>query len=155
MSRVPYFIVLCLWLASIFGAPPSFADGASPTPICGTKRVCGDMATCAEAYHYLTHCGLSDLDRNNNGIPCEKICGKDKATMDSRMAAEPFNPVATTGALSLLTPAQHQAGAMTCGTKTTCRQMTSCDEAKHYLNDCGMSRLDKDGDGVPCEGLCR
>lgn len=42
-----------------------------------------------------------------------------------------------------------------CGSKRYCKQMTSCKEAKHYLNVCGVSRLDKDGDGVPCESLCK
>jgi hypothetical protein len=42
----------------------------------------------------------------------------------------------------------------TCGYKTTCRQMDSCAEAQHYLNQCGVSRLDRDGDGVPCESIC-
>lgn len=42
-----------------------------------------------------------------------------------------------------------------CGTKTTCKQMSSCEEAKHYLNDCDVSRLDRDHDGIPCESLCR
>lgn len=30
----------------------------------------------------------------------------------------------------------------------------SCEEAYHYLNDCGVGRLDGDGDGVPCESIC-
>lgn len=42
-----------------------------------------------------------------------------------------------------------------CGAKRTCSQMTSCAEAQFYLNQCGLSRLDRDGDGVPCESLCR
>lgn len=41
-----------------------------------------------------------------------------------------------------------------CGFKTVCRQMESCEEAQHYLNDCGLSRLDRDNDGVACESLC-
>jgi hypothetical protein len=41
---------------------------------CGGKSVCDDMSSCEEAYFYLTSCGLSKLDRNNNGVPCEKIC---------------------------------------------------------------------------------
>ncbi|MDQ3582137.1 MAG: thermonuclease family protein [Pseudomonadota bacterium] len=32
-----------------------------------------------------------------------------------------------------------------------CNEMASCDEAKFYLSQCGLSRLDGDGDGVPCE----
>lgn len=36
-----------------------------------------------------------------------------------------------------------------------CKEMTSCAEAKFHLNECGESRLDRDGDGVPCENVCR
>ena len=43
----------------------------------------------------------------------------------------------------------------TCGTKTTCGQMSRCDEAKFYLTQCGVKNLDRDGDGVPCASLCR
>ena len=43
----------------------------------------------------------------------------------------------------------------TCGTKTTCGEMSSCDEARFFLAQCGITRLDGDGDGVPCERLCR
>ena len=36
-----------------------------------------------------------------------------------------------------------------------CKEMRSCAEAKYHLNECGESRLDRDGDGVPCENVCR
>lgn len=42
-----------------------------------------------------------------------------------------------------------------CGSKRYCKEMTSCKEAKHYLNVCGVHRLDRDGDGIPCESLCK
>ncbi|WP_425402274.1 excalibur calcium-binding domain-containing protein [Inquilinus limosus] len=43
----------------------------------------------------------------------------------------------------------------TCGGKRTCGQMNSCAEANFYLNQCGLYRLDRDGDGYPCEsGPC-
>ncbi len=41
---------------------------------CGTKRFCGEMASCAEARFFLAQCGLSRLDGNSDGVPCEKIC---------------------------------------------------------------------------------
>jgi hypothetical protein len=43
---------------------------------------------------------------------------------------------------------------LSCGGKSVCRQMDSCDQAYHYLNQCGVGRLDGDGDGVPCESIC-
>ncbi|WP_419467544.1 excalibur calcium-binding domain-containing protein [Allochromatium tepidum] len=56
-------------------------------------------------------------------------------------------PVAKTESTSRTTAA--------CGSKRTCKEMSSCTEAMHHLNNCGLSRLDGDGDGVPCEALCR
>ena len=41
-----------------------------------------------------------------------------------------------------------------CGTKKHCSEMTSCEEAKFYLANCGAKMMDGDGDGVPCEKLC-
>ena len=43
----------------------------------------------------------------------------------------------------------------TCGSKRYCRDMTSCEEAMFYLQQCGLTRLDGDSDGVPCESICR
>lgn len=48
-----------------------------------------------------------------------------------------------------------QGSARSCGAKLYCTQMTSCEEAQFYFRQCGLSRLDGDSDGVPCEGLCR
>jgi endonuclease YncB( thermonuclease family) len=42
-----------------------------------------------------------------------------------------------------------------CGAKKRCAEMSSCEEARFYLESCGLSRLDPDHDGVPCESLCR
>jgi len=42
----------------------------------------------------------------------------------------------------------------TCGHKTHCAEMTSCDEAHFYLTRCEEKALDANGDGVPCEELC-
>ncbi|MCM2317822.1 MAG: excalibur calcium-binding domain-containing protein [Pseudomonas sp.] len=33
--------------------------------------------------------------------------------------------------------------------------MSSCEEARFHLQQCGNSRLDGNSDGVPCESLCR
>ena len=42
----------------------------------------------------------------------------------------------------------------TCGSKTRCSEMTSCEEAQFYLKECGLSTIDGDKDGIPCERLC-
>jgi endonuclease YncB( thermonuclease family) len=47
------------------------------------------------------------------------------------------------------------AAAAACGAKRTCGEMADCEEARFYLRECGLSSLDGDADGVPCEALCR
>jgi endonuclease YncB( thermonuclease family) len=42
-----------------------------------------------------------------------------------------------------------------CGAKHYCRQMVDCADARFHLTQCGVSSLDGDRDGVPCEALCR
>nr|WP_245818458.1 thermonuclease family protein [Roseomonas rosea] len=67
----------------------------------------------------------------------------------------------STGRASVPAPASPQRSSpatpsgFICGAKRYCREMTSCAEARFYLSHCGLSRLDGDRDGVPCESLCR
>jgi hypothetical protein len=42
-----------------------------------------------------------------------------------------------------------------CEGKKYCKEMNSCKEAMFYLKQCGVSRLDRDKDGIPCETICR
>lgn len=54
------------------------------------------------------------------------------------------------------TPVQTtQQEGFSCAGKRYCNQMASCAEARFYLSECGLSRLDGDDDGVPCEKICR
>ena len=46
-------------------------------------------------------------------------------------------------------------GGFTCAGKRYCREMTSCEEAKFYLTRCGLTTIDGNRDGTPCETLCR
>lgn len=39
--------------------------------------------------------------------------------------------------------------------KRFCRHMNSCEEAKYHLLSCKVQTLDSDGDGVPCESICK
>lgn len=42
-----------------------------------------------------------------------------------------------------------------CGAVRSCRQAGSCAAARWALEVCGLDQLDQDGDGMPCESLCR
>jgi len=41
-----------------------------------------------------------------------------------------------------------------CGNKKHCSEMSSCEEAQFYLEQCGVKSLDSDDNGIPCEQLC-
>jgi endonuclease YncB( thermonuclease family) len=59
-------------------APISPARSAQPSSSefsCSGKRYCRQMSSCAEANFYLRQCGLSTLDGNSDGQPCEVLCG--------------------------------------------------------------------------------
>jgi len=108
---------------------------------CGAKRYCGEMADCAEAAHYLRDCGLTRLDADSDGIPCETLCGKSVQTFERRFGKQ---------STRTLLPAVRE-----CGAKHSCPEMDDCAEARFYLEQCGLTALDRNRDGVPCEGLCR
>lgn len=38
-----------------------------------------------------------------------------------------------------------------CDGRTYCSQMTSCEEAHFFLAHCPDTKMDGDGDGIPCE----
>jgi hypothetical protein len=38
-----------------------------------------------------------------------------------------------------------------CDGRTYCSQMTSCDEAMFFLQNCPGVKMDGEGDGIPCE----
>jgi cold shock CspA family protein len=66
-----------------------------------------------------------------------------------------FNRLQPTGGESSRftnTPAKlNQAVQFTCSGKTHCSEMTSCEEAKFYIRNCPNTKMDGDGDGIPCE----
>ena len=65
--------------------------------------------------------------------------------VDDKSRAAVASAVATGGTNSL---------GSSCGSKKYCSEMTSCEEAMHYLTQCGIKTLDGNGDGIPCESLC-
>ena len=38
------------------------------------KKYCSKMSSCEEAMYKLKKCGHKKLDRDKDGVPCEKIC---------------------------------------------------------------------------------
>ncbi|TGS46264.1 excalibur calcium-binding domain-containing protein [Mesorhizobium sp. M8A.F.Ca.ET.182.01.1.1] len=52
-------------------------------------------------------------------------------------------------------PFSRIAQSWSCQPRLTCSQISSCDEARWYLENCSWGgKLDRDSDGIPCESLC-
>ena len=124
------------------------------------EKLCGQMQSCAEAYYHLSACGEGARDADNDGIPCENVCGK---TMDEYLrrrgpalpgVAVPMQQLAPLSESDGDPAAAGAAGGFKCAGKRKCGEMGSCAEARFYLATCGVRSLDRDKDGVPCESLC-
>jgi len=83
------------------------------------------------------------------------IFGKIAPAPAPTRAPAPAAPVPATPTPAAPAPVVANPAGWTCGAKTSCGQMTSCEEATFYLTQCGVKRLDGDGDGIPCASLCK
>lgn len=43
--------------------------------VCDGRHYCGQMRSCEEANFFLSACGVRSLDGDNDGVPCENLCG--------------------------------------------------------------------------------
>lgn len=124
---------------SVFTQPEAVQDTGSSGYICNCSKTCSQMLSCEEAYFQLNTCGCSVRDGDKDGVPCESICSGGGGG-----AVPPSQP-----------ETQPPGGSYSCNCSKTCPQMSSCDEAYYQLNQCGCSRRDGDGDGIPCESICQ
>lgn len=69
-------------LAAVIAASPPPQQSEAPaasavTWSCSPRRLCSQIATCAEAQWYLRQCPWGGrLDGDHDGIPCETLCGQ-------------------------------------------------------------------------------
>jgi len=54
---------------------PTYTQPSSPSFECDCSKVCGAMISCQEANYQLNICGCSQRDANNDGVPCNSMCG--------------------------------------------------------------------------------
>ncbi len=74
-----------LWADAKPAAPWEFRKTHAPTRealaqtnVCGGKHYCSQMVSCEEARFYLTRCKVRSLDKDGDGVPCEKLCAPAK-----------------------------------------------------------------------------
>lgn len=150
------------------GEPPS-PDSRLPTarpaptdwPMCdcgGDLFNCADFDTAGEAQACYEHCLVETgadvhlLDWDENGVVCETVWG------DWATPIVTNTPIATNTPVVVVQPthAGGSGGSVGCYSRT-CGTFSSCGAVYAYLEQCPQywRARDGDGDGIPCESLCR
>lgn len=60
--------------SALFAQPSEKPVRVESADCAANKKTCKDMATCEEAKFYLQHCDRPRLDKDHDGVPCEKLC---------------------------------------------------------------------------------
>ena len=55
-------------------SPSSSSPPQGRWGLCGDKRYCSQMSSCVEAFFFQRICGVTSLDGNHDGVPCESLC---------------------------------------------------------------------------------
>ena len=93
-------------------------------------------------------------DNNGHVIFSDTACGtKEREFIDVEALREDQlrrapNAATAHGAVKPLQPKQEK---YHCDGRTYCPQMTSCEEATFFINNCPDTKMDGDNDGLPCE----
>lgn len=83
-------------------------------------------------------------------------CGGVRKSVSAPTSADVPKSVAPSPAAIAAPSAVTNASGFSCSvSKNACADMSSCEEAKFYLNVCGLGKFDRDKDGVPCETICK
>lgn len=76
---------------------------------------------------------------------------KELAAQPVNSVAEPLPSAVEPAPPATVPLARPGTASFTCDGRTHCSQMTSCAEATWFINHCPGTKMDSDGDGVPCE----
>jgi hypothetical protein len=61
------------------------------------------------------------------------------------------NPIISTNASEIVSAPAPSTSSYSCDGRTHCSQMSSCAEAKYFIQHCPNTQMDGNNDGVPCE----
>jgi endonuclease YncB( thermonuclease family) len=118
-------------------------------PLVGDVDVTVEMIGAGAAWVYRNYCDDAEL------YELERTARAERRGLWGMPGFEPVSPWDYRNGGSPEYRSTGTASAFRCSSKAYCREMASCSEARFHLESCGLERLDGDGDGVPCEAICR
>lgn len=78
-------ILLSLSFSANAGQMPDWMQSVTTANYDCNKKYCKNMSSCSEAYYRFKTCGQKKLDRDDDGIPCENVCGKTISQMNEKL----------------------------------------------------------------------
>ncbi|MCX6073506.1 MAG: excalibur calcium-binding domain-containing protein [Campylobacterales bacterium] len=136
----------------------------TPKIIPGNRKVYWDAHTGTIVFYdpYSNDCGTAF--RPNDGkeyyerVLARKEPDKDRSKMETHQnrTFEQHKNQKYQTSVNTTTPQVRETSRFQCDGRTLCSQMKSCEEATFFLNNCPNTKMDGNGDGVPCESQwCR
>lgn len=128
--------------------------------------ICLMLSACGQASSEATQTSAQEgspnpfMESEQAAIEADEIAAKaeaavaaSEAAIEASEAAFDSDPVISSG-FGRNEPVLQTKSRYDCSVPKTCPMMNSCEEAMYYLNTCGDTARDRDGDGVPCEKIC-
>ncbi len=116
--------------------------------VCVACELCGKGTSGCSAATRTTACCSSSWPKREQRAEVSGRCPSRSASRPGIGAMRARHEAIPAG------PAPEGDAGFRCEGKRYCREMRSCAEAHFHLERCGLTRLDGDGDGTPCEVLC-
>lgn len=122
---------------------PLSLAGVQPAPSVGRQAAAGERPTLARARQRPVYRRRSNW--RGKLIPLLVLAGI--FSIYSRFSAESVSPSPTSSFSQQAAPTFVRQ----CDGRQYCSQMTSCEEATWFLQNCPNTKMDGEGDGIPCE----
>lgn len=94
---------------------------------------------------------MKKLLEDDNSTTTEKSASVEPPSAKPHDTSVSSNPGGKNQAWQTATSAAAPVLSFKCDGRKYCSQMTSCSEAKFFLNNCAAVKMDGDRDGIPCE----
>lgn len=144
------FLTACTTLGQVYDATPIIGVNRHATVNTPNYSVAQQPEYTANVPNAITLPNVSVVPSTENTAP-KKVSTSPK---QSNAQTKSSKPSTSTTPKTSTAKAKPTPTAFKCGTKSTCSQMNSCQEAIFFLKQCGVRKLDRNKDGVPCESIC-
>lgn len=155
MSKFVFlFLGIAVFLSGCIYDVSSLKNPSSKTVENNNQRIGMTVEEARRLYNAQVQQRTLDNPFDNEQVPISKNQPKSETSSSGVKAIQKSRTTAYQGTRIIQKNKSSPQGNLKCGSQpSTCGQMTSCSQAMAALK-CGNRKLDRDGDGIPCESIC-